>query len=104
MIQAERISEILLDERGTAWIAGRNTKVEELVREHLAYGWKAEKLREEHPHLTLGEIHAALSYYYDHRPAFETIFRQSEKEEAALRAGTENPVLQQRLRAAAARQ
>ena len=42
-------------------------KVVELALDHLAYGWSPEKVEFQHPHLTLGQIHSALAYYWDHK-------------------------------------
>src|SRR5690242_14100620 len=58
---------ILLDDRGVAWIDDTNTKVVEVVLDQFAYGWSPEEIHFQHPHLDLAQIHAALSYYYDHR-------------------------------------
>jgi uncharacterized protein (DUF433 family) len=63
----EPITYIHRDERGVAWIAEANTKVIEIAIEQLAYGWDAEEIHAAHPHLSLAQIHAALSYYHDHR-------------------------------------
>jgi hypothetical protein len=41
-------------------------KVVELVGEKLAFGCSPEELLFQHPYLTLGQIHAALAYYWDH--------------------------------------
>ena len=48
-------------------IVGTPTKVVELVVDQQAYGWSPEELHFQHPHLTLGQIHSALAYYWDHR-------------------------------------
>ncbi len=56
---------IVVDEKG-AVIEGTTLKVVELVAEHLAYGWSAEEICLQHPYLTLGQVHAALAYYWDH--------------------------------------
>jgi len=42
-------------------------KVVELVLEKMAHGWSPEELYFQHPYLTLGQIYAALAYYWDHR-------------------------------------
>ena len=42
-------------------------KVVELVLGKMAYGWSPEELHFQHPYLTLGQIHSALAYYWDHR-------------------------------------
>ncbi len=41
-------------------------KVIELVGEKFAFGWSPEELLFQHSYLTLGQIHAALAYYWDH--------------------------------------
>ena len=61
------ITHIQRDERGVAWIAETNTKVIEVAAEQAAYGWEAEEIHAAHPHLALSQIHAALSFYYDHK-------------------------------------
>jgi uncharacterized protein (DUF433 family) len=62
---------IVLDEDGVPWIAGANTKIVELVAEARAHGWSPEELAYQHPHLTLGQVHSALAYYWDHREEIE---------------------------------
>ena len=58
---------IVLDARGVPHIAGTTMKVVELVTAQTAYGWSAEELHFQFPHLSLGQIHSALAYYWDHR-------------------------------------
>ena len=58
---------IVLDEKGIPCIEGASTKVVELVAEAKAHGWSPEELAYQHPHLTLGQVHSALAYYWDHR-------------------------------------
>lgn len=61
-----RYEHIAIDEDGVPTIAGTTMKVVELVVERLAYGWSPEELHFQHPYLTLGQIHSALAYYWDH--------------------------------------
>src|SRR5213596_2316270 len=63
----EPITHIRRDERGVAWIAETNTKVIEVAMDRVAYGWDAEEIHAAHPHLSLAQIHAALSFYHDHK-------------------------------------
>jgi uncharacterized protein (DUF433 family) len=58
---------IQLDEVGVAWIDSTRVKVLEVVRDHQARGWSPEEIHFQHPHLSLAQVHAALSYYYDNR-------------------------------------
>lgn len=63
---------IELDDNHVPMISGSNIKVVELVLDHLAYGWSPEELQYQHPYLTMGEIHSALAYYWDHQPEMDT--------------------------------
>jgi uncharacterized protein (DUF433 family) len=58
---------IVLNEDHTPVIEGSTMKVIELVQEHLGWGWSPEELHLNHPYLTLGQIHSALAYYWDHK-------------------------------------
>ena len=58
---------IVLDDAGVARIAGTTMKVVELVTAQQAYGWSPGELALHFPHLTLGQIHSALAYYWDHQ-------------------------------------
>jgi uncharacterized protein (DUF433 family) len=69
---------IVLDEKGLAWIDGANTKVVELVEEVKAHGWSPEELAYQHPHLTLGQVHSALAYYWDHQEEIEADLQRRE--------------------------
>ncbi len=67
MTQATAYEHIVTDESGVPLIEGTTTKVVELVLETIAYGWSPDELHFQHPHLTLGQIHSALAYYWDHK-------------------------------------
>ncbi len=67
MLVVEPITHIRVDEHGVAWIAETNVKVIEVAMDHTAYDWDAEEIHAAHPHLSLAKIHAALSYYHDHK-------------------------------------
>jgi uncharacterized protein (DUF433 family) len=62
-----RYEHIVLDDRGVPHIAGTTMKVVELVTAQTAYGWSPEELHFQFPHLSLGQIHSALAYDWDHR-------------------------------------
>lgn len=71
MLSETRYEHIKLDEAQVPLIAGTHVKVIELVLDHLAYGWSPEELHFQHPHLTMGQIHSALAYYWDHKTALD---------------------------------
>jgi uncharacterized protein (DUF433 family) len=62
-----RYEHVILNEQGIPMIAGTTMKVIELVLNSKAYGWSPEELHFQHPYLTLGQIHSALAYYWDHQ-------------------------------------
>ena len=62
-----RYEHVILNEANVPIIAGTKMKVVELVLERMAYGWSPEELHFQHPYLTLGQIHSALAYYWDHQ-------------------------------------
>jgi uncharacterized protein (DUF433 family) len=57
---------IVLDDAGVAWIDDTQVKVLEVIREQQVRGWSPEEIHFQHSHLSLAQIHAALSFYYDH--------------------------------------
>ncbi len=67
MLNETLYAHIELDEAGTPIISGTTTKVIELVLDKSAYGWGAEELHLQHPHLSMGQIYSALAYYWDHQ-------------------------------------
>ena len=95
---AEPASHIVRDERGVVWVDDTNVKVVELALDHLAYGWSAEALHEQFPHLTLAQIHAALAFFYDHQAGFEEEILRREREVAAWKSELGESPLQRRLR------
>lgn len=52
---------------GVAYLAGTQTKVIEVALDRIAHHWDADEIRRQHPHLSLGQIYAALAYYFDHK-------------------------------------
>jgi uncharacterized protein (DUF433 family) len=59
------------DSHGTPVVAGTRTKVLEIALDRVAHGWAAEEIQRQHRHLSLGQIHSALAYYFDHQGEFD---------------------------------
>lgn len=57
--------------RGKPRIAGSRIQVRHIVLEYLLMGRNVDEICKSHPHVTRSQIHAALSYYYDHHQEFE---------------------------------
>lgn len=66
-LTATRYQHISLDEAGVPGIIGTTTKVVELVLSYLSSGSSPEELHLNYPYLSLGQIHSALAYYWDHK-------------------------------------
>ena len=90
---------IYLDERGVAWIDDTNVKVIEVVLDKLAHGSSPEEIHFQYPDLSLAQIHAALSYYYDHQQAFDAAIERQLQEVEALAAQAGDSPVRRRLRA-----
>ena len=52
---------------GVAYVSGTQTKVIEIALDRIAHHWDADEIQRQHPHLSLGQIYAALAYYFDHK-------------------------------------
>lgn len=90
-------TQIELDERGIAWIAGSGVKVTEVVLNKLVHGWSPEETHFQHPHLSLAQIHAALAYYYENEARLNDQIRNDLKESEALQPQASDPNSRARL-------
>ena len=94
-----RYGHIVLDEVGTPRISGTTMKVIELITAQRAYGWSAEELHFQFPHLSLGQIHSALAYYWDHKEALDADIAHRLVQVDAVQQHITEPALLARLRA-----
>lgn len=86
MTQATAYEHIVINESGVPFMEGTTMKVIELVLETVAYGWSPDELQFQHPYLTLGQIHSALAYYWDHKEELDRdIERRMERVEQIRR-------------------
>ncbi|MBW3597223.1 MAG: DUF433 domain-containing protein [Planctomycetes bacterium] len=65
-----------LTDEGVPIVSGTQTKVIEVALDRLAHHWDADEIHRQHPHLTLGQIHSALAYYYDHRDELDRAIQE----------------------------
>jgi uncharacterized protein (DUF433 family) len=93
-----RYEHIVLDGAGVPRIAGTTMKVIELVLERSAYGWSPEELHFQHPYLSLGQIHSALAYYWDHQDELDQDIARRRARVEELRRTTPPAPLIARLR------
>lgn len=95
---ATAAAHIWLDEQAVPWIDETRTKVIEVVADSIAHGWSPEEIHFQHPHLSLGQIHAALGYYHDHKEELDDLLRQSLTFAEQRRAEANDSPLRMRLR------
>lgn len=85
---------IVLDEGHVPLIAQTTMKVVELVVAQQAHGWSPEELVFQFPYLTLGQVHSALAYYWDHQSDLDAdIARRLDRADALRRTGRRAPIL-----------
>ena len=60
-------------------------RVSMLVADYLWRGWSAEEMVRHYPYLTLGEVHAALGYYFDHREEIDAELLEESRDADAWR-------------------
>jgi uncharacterized protein (DUF433 family) len=94
------VSHVWLDAEGVAWVDDTNIKVIEVALERIAHGSSPEEICDQHRgYLSMAQIHAALTFYFDHQAEMDTEIERQLREFDGLRAATLNSPGRQRLRA-----
>jgi len=89
---------IVLDDQGVPHISGTTMKVAELVVAQMAYGWSPDELAFQFPYLSLGQIHSALAYYWDHKADIDEQIRRDDATAEQLRHALPEPPVVSKLR------
>lgn len=97
------ISHIVIDDKGVARIAGKRTRVVDIVLDTQAYQMTPEQIQAEHPDLSLAQIFAALSYYHDHKRDMDALIARQSAEAEQLRAEAGESKVAKKLRDAGQR-
>ena len=82
------------DGQPRAFIAGTRVRVQDIYAQAEIHGRSPEEIVEGLPHLTLGQVHAALSYLHDHRDEILREMREDEAFVQALRSSSGPSLLQ----------
>ena len=70
-------------------------RVSQIVMDYLAHGWSADEICRQHSYLRSAEVHAAMTYYFDHQPEIDAEIRAEwELAEDERRTTTRSPFLQ----------
>jgi uncharacterized protein (DUF433 family) len=89
---------VILDDKQVPTIIGTTMKVIELVLDSKAYGWSPEELQFQHSYLTMGQIHSALAYYWDHQEELDKDIEEGLQFIDELQRKTKPTSLEKRLR------
>lgn len=71
-----------VNESGEPMVRGSDIKIREIAELHLA-GNSMEDLQRQFAQLRMSQIHAALSYYYDHTDAIDALIRDRREQRSA---------------------
>lgn len=83
-------SHIVLDEQGRAFILGTKMRVSMIWIDYHHNGHSPEQIVDSYPHLTLAQVHAALSYYYDHSATVDVEIAEGLRYADEMRANFED--------------
>ncbi|HEY8666169.1 MAG TPA: DUF433 domain-containing protein [Tepidisphaeraceae bacterium] len=92
------INHITVDENGIARIDGTRMTVLHIAEDLLANASTPEQMVAQWPHLSLGQIHAALSYYYDHKDQFDAEVEANFKDYQARREASLDSLIRQKIK------
>jgi uncharacterized protein (DUF433 family) len=81
-----------------AYIVGTRVRVQDIYVDSEILGKAPEEIVAALPHLTLGQVHSALAYYFDHRDEILDELRQDEKFIAMMKQRTGPGPLELKLR------
>lgn len=98
MIADEPVTHIRLDRSRVAWIDDTRIKVVEIVLDHITYGYSPEEIHLQYPGLSLAQVYAAFSYYYDHQSDLDAELRQRYRRVDALRQKMQQPFKRKKLK------
>ncbi len=90
-------TQIEIDSGGVAWLAGTQVKVVEIVLDKRAHGWSPEEIHFQHPHLSMAQIHVALTYYYENQVLLDGQIDQRITAARSLARKSSDPVFRNKL-------
>jgi uncharacterized protein (DUF433 family) len=71
---------------GQPRIAGTRLKVQHIALEYVRLGLTPDQICDAHPGITLAQVHAALSYYYEHKEEIDQTIRENKEFAERLKA------------------
>ena len=90
-------TQIEVDAQGVGWVSGTKTKVVEIVLDKIACGWSPEEIHFQHPHLSLAQIHGALTWYYENQAGIDAEVRNRMDSARVLAGQVSDPEFRRKL-------
>jgi hypothetical protein len=78
-------------------LAVQKVKVIEVVLDKIRHGWRPEEIHFQHPHLSLAQIHAALTDYYENQPRLDAQIKAGFDASEKLAAVASDPDFRRKL-------
>ncbi len=78
-------------------IAGHRIRVQDVVIWHEKLGMSPDEIVDQYPTITLADVHAALTYYWDHRDAIERAIADEDAFVDEFRRGYTTPLEEKRI-------
>lgn len=72
---------------GQPRIVGTRLKIQQIVLEYERLGWSPDQTCDAHQGITLAQVHAAISYYYDHKEEMDKSIREDKEFAEHLKPG-----------------
>jgi len=94
---ASPINHIHVDERGVASIAGTRIKVRHIAVERNVWKKSPEAIQKDFPHLSLGQIYAAIAFYCDNQEQIDAEIAEEERLTEQLRSQQSAPLTREAL-------
>jgi uncharacterized protein (DUF433 family) len=64
---------------GQPRIKDTRIKVQHIALEFEGLGWSPDKICDEHPRLSLSDVHTAIAYYYEHKKEIDESIQNNKK-------------------------
>jgi len=91
---------IYLDEQGRPWVKRAGVSVRQVVESLRQVDFDPEQIVRDFPYLKLSEVHAVLTYYYDHREEVDAAIKAADELVAKIRETYAEPPAAVRVREA----
>ena len=72
---------------GQPRIVDTRLKVQLIALEYDRLGWTPDQICDAHPGITLAQVHAAISHYYDHKEDIDRTIREDQEFAERLKTG-----------------